>query len=319
MIQINTIQDFYSKLDAYQRYDVCNNLNMRARLDTFLEARNKLKREEEVEVVCENCHGSGKKKKSHRVDTDGYFHASSIGQCIRKIYYDVSGYKNQAESKINGQSYRTLDSGNAIHDLIQEYGYQGAFCEPQYYQAEVPIVPDLKLAESKGYHILPFAEKYNMKSFVDAILWNVEVNVRGLGKISVRVGHEYKTIGDKGFSGTEKFPGLSEPKQEHLWQAHIYMMIFNLPVMTFIYWNKDNENLKEFSIMFTQSIWNEVENKLKRIEEFKQQGTPPPFEETSARFKQVECVGSGRFSSCKYYGNICQPPQELIKIGGRKR
>lgn len=324
MLAINTINDYFS-LTPRQQAQILNGIKTKERLNTFLEKRNKLREPTKIEVICKNCKGQGKLVFEERVDTDTDYHASSISSCMRKIYFDVTGNRNKIESNIDGQSFLTMDIGNAIHDLIQDYGRQGAFCDPQYYEAEVPIEPNLEIARQRQQYILKLAEKYKLRSHVDAILWSVEVNTKDLGVVSVRVGHEYKTIGDKGFND------LTGPKEQHIEQATLYSMIFDIPIMVYLYINLDTKEtkdyqteMKDFPTMANNAAWREVIQKINIIEECKRKGEIPPFEESSAMKNPIECNGMSskgkktRYSPCKYYNKLCFPDSLLKNISKKE-
>jgi hypothetical protein len=317
MLAINTINDYFS-LTPRQQAQILNGIKTKERLNTFLEKRNKLREPTKTEVICKNCKGQGKLTFEERVDTDTDYHASSISSCMRKIYFDVTGNRNKIESNIDAQSFLTMDIGNAIHDLIQGYGYQGAFCDPKYYEAEVPIEPNLEIARQKNQHILKLAEKYKVRSHVDAWLWSVEVNTQELGNVSTRLGHEYKTIGDKGFNE------LTGPKQQHIEQTTIYNILFDIPIMVYIYINLDTKEIKDFPVPVNIAAWREISQKIDTIEEYKRKGEIPPFEESSAMKNPIECNGMSskgkktRYSPCKYYNKLCFPDCLLKNISKKE-
>ena len=313
MLAINTINDFYN-LTPLQQKDILEGVRIKDKLDAYLESRNVRKAAQSFSAPCDKCGGTGIFTHEERLDADTDYHASSISGCIRKIYYDVTGHRHLAEPKNNANSHRTLDMGNAIHDLIQSYGNKGAFCNPGDYQDEVPIVPSKIEAIQKAYHDLPVAQEYKLRSHVDAIVWSTIVEVQGIGPVSVRTLHEYKTIGEKGFDF------LTGPKKEHREQTAIYNMVFDMPITVFLYWCTANADIRDYTWAVNFDDWRYVENKIKTIESYKAKGEPPPFEISSAKLNNIECTGDGnRFSSCKYYGSVCHPPKELLKVGARKR
>jgi len=307
MLAINTINDYFSLLPLQQK-EILDGVRVKSRLDRYLVSRNTRTKEESISEPCKSCEGTGVYTKEVRLDSDTDYHASSISSCIRKTYFDVSGYRDQAVNKNDAQSYRTLDAGTAIHKVIQGYGKDGAFCEAQYYQDEVKIEPNRELALLKSLHDLPIAQQYKFRSAVDGIIWHLVVDVTGIGPVSVRVVHEYKTIGEKGFDF------LTGPKEEHRQQSIIYNMVFNIPITVYLYWCLGNSEIKDFACAINFDDWRFVENRIATVEQFKELKEPPPFEMSSAKLNSIECAGAGRFTACKYFGNVCTPPKELISV-----
>lgn len=300
MIEVNTIQDFMALQPEHKDY-ILRNINFKERLDTYLNSLNNKRSTEAHVKKCKRCNATGWIMVEPRIKHD--IHASQIHKCVKKLWYDCSGYTEEAEQNVNPQGRMIFDQGHAIHEMLQRYGESGAYCEKNFYQAEVPIVPDEEEAKSKGFHFLPIAKEYKIRSFVDAINWQYVIpNVPDLGDVSIRVIHEYKTIGRTGFTS------LQRPKPEHIMQGMVYCACFCVPVITYVYFDKDRCQVADFSVPFDPYVWNTVSNKIKTVLGYVETKEMPPWEITAAVQNPTECL------DCEYY-NFCQPP---IKIRTKK-
>lgn len=300
MLEINTIQEFM-ELPAEHRDSILRSINTKQRLENHLLSFNekKEKSEEPHYKKCKRCDTTGWILVEPRNAKD--IHASQIHKCVKKLWYDCSGYTDKAEQNVSAQGRMIFDQGHAIHDMLQRYGESGAYCEKNFYQAEVPIVPDEEEAKSKGVHILPVAKEYRIRSFVDAINWRVILpDVPEVGDVAIRILHEYKTIGRTGYSA------LQRPKPEHVMQAMVYCACFCIPVVTFVYFDKDRCQIADFNIPFDPYVWGVVSTKIKTVLGYVDRGEMPPWDVTAAVQNPTECL------ECEYY-NYCNPPIKLKK------
>jgi CRISPR/Cas system-associated exonuclease Cas4 (RecB family) len=197
-----------------------------------------------------------------------------------------------------------FDLGHAWHDTVQRYGKSGAWGEPAGYRAEVPIDPDAKAFD--GNPILPLAHRYWIRGHADAVLDRYIVpKVPGLGDVSIKVVHEYKTI------NSGQYSKLTRPKPEHKWQATMYSAVFDAPIAVYLYVNKDNCQLIDFPVAFDNSIWNAIVQKIDRVQHYTNSEQMPPWEETSAVQNKSECESCG-------YRKLCAPTAaQLVQIGGK--
>ena len=111
----------------------------------------------------------------------------------------------------------------------------------------------------------------------------------------IRVIHEYKTINSNNYSK------LTKPKSEHRWQATIYSAVFDAPIVVFLYVNKDNCQLADFTIPFDGGLWKEICDKIGVVQHYLGADRMPAWEHTSAVRNPSEC------SECPYR-KVCKPP-----------
>lgn len=308
MLEINTINDFYTKLSAPQQSAVLLSLKTKERLDGYLEGLNDKKRRKgpsvPIWIDCHGCKGSeqpGKNKLLPRDNRD--IHPSSIHRCLKKLWFDCSTFIDPSSGEEKpwaetGEEYiparlrRIFDFGHAWHDTIQKYGCRGAFGKKKDYLPEVRIDPDNGMCAR--------AEVLWIKGAVDAVLTSYIIEVAGIGKVSIRVIHEYKTINSRGYGM------LNKPKTDHKWQATIYSYVLDVPIVVYLYLNKDNQQIADFPIPFSHQLWETIEEKIEKAQHYVEAGYPPPWEETAAVLQPTEC------KECPYLKS-CQPPQDRVK------
>jgi CRISPR/Cas system-associated exonuclease Cas4 (RecB family) len=213
-------------------------------------------------------------------------------KCVKKLWYDCAGFAQQAEEHIDVRLQRIFDIGHAWHHTIQRYGNAGAWGPKEFYHDEVEIDPD-KLA-TDGQFVLPVAGNYWIRGSVDAIIDRYVIpNVPTLGDVTVRMVHEYKTINSNGYSN------LKKPKPEHKWQAMIYSAVFNVPLVVFLYFNKDSGAQIDYPIPFDPILWKQIEYKLETVKYYIENDQLPPWEITSAVKDPAECKECGYFKICQ--------------------
>jgi CRISPR/Cas system-associated exonuclease Cas4 (RecB family) len=302
VLTINTISDFYA-LSETHRVAILKALDTKTRLIDWLdkEAR-KPKRwhKHSFRGKCRNCNGEGTYLHVPRDARD--IHPSQITRCLKKIWFDcsVSGQVDNdgdqvpfyvySEEYVDPYSQMIFDQGHGLHDQYQSYGNKGAWGKN--YVDEVPIDPD------SGQ--LPMAEAYWIRGAVDALLDPYVIQVPGIGPVGIRIIHEYKSINDNNYQN------LKSPKPDHKWQASIYSWVFDVPIVVYLYINKDNNKLADFPVPFDFALWSTIEQKIERVQFYVDRRQVPPWEETSAVHKPSEC------EKCPYL-RICNPPQELRK------
>lgn len=255
MLIINTIQDFQA-LSTQQQSEILRSLRTNDRLDSFLIAQNNPKKVEPHWVPCKGCEGGKCKRcnpqypgwhwlEPHARDNSD-IHPSQIEKCLKYLVLCCSGYAEYHEERIDPRLRRIFDMGHAWHNVIQGYGRKGAWCAPEDYLSEEPIDPDE--AAFDGTPILPVASEYWIKGSVDALITKYYIKCPTLGDVCIRLIHEYKTINHNGYES------LKRPKPEHKKQATIYSAVFNVPIVVYIYTDKDNCQMADFPVPFDQTI-----------------------------------------------------------------
>lgn len=192
---------------------------------------------------------------------------SMVGSpCLRKNYYAAAYVPEDYDFDLSGKKRMVL--GDAIHEmlhgvfkkagiLIEYYNPDGSknkdWKNPDKLDLEFPLVcPDIFIKKGKIDAVL----------IIDGELW--------LG--------EYKSINMKGFSG------LMAPKPDHVIQAVIYWYVFNKLLadgafkhikelegfdrakgVRWLYVNKDDTELKEFTMTDGDKIFTEIVEKIMKI------------------------------------------------------
>jgi len=310
MLELHTIRSFQALLPNLQ-CEVQKALKTKSRLDEYLLSLNKKAGEVSSPShqarwePCKKCAPWGNPgwvwKEQSRDDSD--IHPSQINKCLKMIWYSCNGFVDQLEEFVDPRLRLIFDIGHAWHDTVQRYGSRGAWCAPEHYHPECKINPDS--VDKDGNPLMPVASKYWIKGSADALIDNyICRNVPGLGEVSVRLIHEYKTINSNGYSK------LTRPKPEHKFQATIYSACFDAPIVVYLYTNKDNCQTTDFPVPFDNTIWNEITRKIKVVQHYTNIGQQPPWGETSATQNQQECMECG-------YRKICAPP--MVKSGSSGR
>lgn len=309
MLEINTIADFMI-LPANLQAEIQKAIRTKDRLEDFLRAQNKkvvqADKPEAHWAECFLCKKWGqpgwiwKEPPEERDASD--IHPSQIGKCIKNLWYCCNGYTAQMEEHIEPRLRLIFDIGHAVHDMFQRYGKQGAWCESAHYRKEVKMDPDTKAFD--GTPALPIAEQYWLKGACDAVIDRYLLKaVPGLGDVAIRLAHEYKTI------NSSNYQKLTRPKPEHKFQATIYAAVFDLPLVVYLYLNKDNCHMADFPVPFDTLIWNEIVQKVEKVQHYTNISEAPPWEETSAVKNQQECMECG-------YRKLCAPPMVKLSAPG---
>ena len=170
---------------------------------------------------------------NHGEDPEGkFFHPSTIGACQRMMFFDHYQATRDA-GKVNEDDllrrYLIFETGTYIHVMFQNLCERAGFL----IQRECAIVDRMR-----------------------KILGHADGKLRIDGKVYVL---EIKTINSKGFQMLH-----DSPKHEHKAQAHAYMRSLNVKHAIFIYYNKDQNSLREFVVDYDHSFY--LEHVRRRID-----------------------------------------------------
>jgi CRISPR/Cas system-associated exonuclease Cas4 (RecB family) len=217
----------------------------------------------------------------------GIFHASTVGSssgkslcgkytvgCGRQLYYDYTSAPS--EGAWEPRMRRLLDTGSAIHAQLQAYleiiasRSEGT----EKFTPEADIDPDVN----------PIAQQMDLSGHADGIYQITTTPDR------VRFGVEIKTINEAGYQKT------NSPHQEHITQGTIYQKCLDLPLMVFLYYNKNDSSIAEFIQVFDEKRWQAIVDKLNSVRDCALQNIMPDQE------------AGWHCSNCKYKG-ICKPPR----------
>jgi len=150
--------------------------------------------------------------------------------CVKKIKYAMNG----TSQKISLQNILILSSGTEEHDAIRRLLWKSNY---RIYNQEKEVLLNLK----EDLKIKNIKSIKQIKGHIDGMLKDAT---------GFRYLVEIKTI------TTHLFTTLKEPKKEHLIQAMLYFLalkkILNneLDGIYFIYINRDNRKIKEFTVTF---------------------------------------------------------------------
>jgi len=214
------------------------------------------------------------------------FHASSIGNqsgkslcdkypmgCGRELYYSLIGA--ESEGAWEPRVRRILDTGTAIHGQVQAYLEEIA----RRSDGEFEYTPEVDCAPDTN----EVADMMDISGHTDGDCRVI------LSKDEVRFLLEIKSINDAGYAKT------SGPHPEHKVQGTIYQKCMDVPVIVFLYYNKNDSSLAEFVHVFDHRIWEAIETKLNYVRDHAIAGTLPDQEPS------FQC------QRCKYK-KVCDPP-----------
>jgi hypothetical protein len=217
----------------------------------------------------------------------GVFHASTIGNstgksrcgkysigCARQLYYDIT--EAESEGAWDPRIRRILDTGTAVHAQLQAYLAKVAERSDGAYQftPEVDINPNTN----------EIADQMDISGHTDGDNLVVE------GKDKVRFLLEIKTINDAGYQKTRG------PHPEHTIQGTIYQKCLNVPIIVFLYYNKNDSSIAEFVQVYDERRWEAIVDKLDYVRECAMNEEPPEQEH------------GWHCNNCKYK-KICKPPR----------
>lgn len=229
----------------------------------------------------------------------GVFSASDIGSdtghslcgqykmgCACLLYYRY--IEEEPRTHIDPRTRRIFDTGHKVHDQLQ--GYLKRIAE--WSEGAEVFVKEAMFNEDNS----AVAKKYEIESTTDGI-WEIKIP-----DLNIRFGIEIKSM------KTELFKTLNAPKPETVVQAMIYMACLDLPLVTIIYYNKNDSVMMEFPMTFDQKVWDAVVDKINYVREAAVDEKPPKQE-----------VGF-HCKRCRYY-HVCKPPKpqrKSVSFGRRK-
>jgi len=256
--------------------DLLQHIVIKDRIEAMLEDMNA----EPVELRGELRIGDAERRKH-------IFHASEIGRitgktldgkypmgCGRALYYGYIGAK--AENSFEPRLRRIFDNGSGIHLQLQMYlhHYAKTHKKTDKFQDEVSIKPENNA----------IADQYDISAHMNGLYEFITPNIHA------RAGLEIKSINDDGFKATKG------AHQEHIIQGTVYQACLDLPIMVFLYYNKNDSSLAEYIQVFDEDRWRSITQKLDYVRECAMKGEEPPQEITFG------C------RNCKYV-KTCKPPK----------
>ena len=176
--------------------------------------------------------------------------ASEIASCARSLVYSLNETQKKPEEP---RMLRILDNGNYFHERIEHYVKELAK------QNKIKIVI---MEERKMDTELNFTGK------CDSVVQFQ--NVLAVKDQDVLL--EFKSC------NTKKFQMLTQPLDEHIWQVHAYMLLFNVHKALIIYEDKNQHDVKEFLVERNEEMINKIKTKIQMVNRHFKEGTLPDKE-----------------------------------------
>lgn len=196
--------------------------------------------------------------------TVGCIHPSQVWGCLRKNLYILNG--ELPDSGSEARMRQLLDTGTAVHRQYQDY-YANLYKDR--FEAEVPIGDT------------PLAKRWNIVGHADGVIKLDDVHFL----------LEIKTI------RTDGFRALKAPEEKHIQQAMIYAACLDLPIVSFLYYNKNDSYKKVYPVTFRPDAWSEAQTRIATIHAAKRSGELPPKTRDAG-----ECRLCGYRKRCKGEG-----------------
>lgn len=185
-----------------------------------------------------------------RMQDTRYFRPSGIGGCLREGYYLYAKAQKSSE-KLPPRVQLIFDVGSADHEILQKWlGMSTRF----FVHDEVTVwIPTLEVF-----------------GHVDLVLIDRVTQYGFMGEI--------KSINNEGYSR------LTKPKPEHRSQANLYLGLllrqspWLAPWFVVLYFNKDNQSLREFKCRFDKALFEESLSWTKEIKQHFVAKMLPPYD-----------------------------------------
>jgi len=190
-------------------------------------------------------------------------HASEIHGCARRAVYSMLGTKKKKNLPKNWRQRFMM--GHKLHDLVQQDFHRMAMLSKglMTFESEVKVSPRHQ----------QIAYELDLHSSCDGVFtFRDEANAAPYLRMGLEIKTESPAMYDK----------ITEPKEAHVEQAHIYMKALDLPLMYFMYINKGNQNntasVEPYLITYDEEVWARLEARCRTLMGLAMQGTLPPKE-----------------------------------------
>lgn len=164
----------------------------------------------------------------------GYFRPSMLFGCDRQNVFHYLRAPEGAQ-QIGPRLRRILDNGTAVHSVIQDF-YLANHLE--YWFVKEPrvmrVVSGVRIRGSCDGVLIRRADRYTF-------------------------GIEIKSI------STAQFVKLAKPKPEHIFQSRLYMELQDLEWIVIVYWDKNNQMMREYPIGRDAQAWQEVVERMAEL------------------------------------------------------
>lgn len=187
--------------------------------------------------------------------------------CIRNMYYQITGAETDSTSDITGDSVGVAESGTDRHQRIQDavIHMKDAGIDCEYIDVETYIkehnLTDLKVVEKCGYETKLINTKYNFRFLCDGI-------IKYKGKFYIL---EIKT------EVSFKWNNRDEVDPSHYNQAVAYALNFDINEILFLYENRDICSKKSYLYVVSEQQKQELVNLIQSCDNYVTKNILPPM------------------------------------------
>lgn len=187
------------------------------------------------------------KRASFQFPPDRIIRPSSIGNCTRKIVYEMLGLPTI--QTITPRIQRIFDNGTYVHKR-----YLKSYLPRMEQVSHFYYFKDGKLKKKDFIECSVENKEYWLRGTPDAVIFNKED-----GLLYVL---ELKSMRQ------ESFLSLTYPDWLYVAQVHMYMFLTGIPRSIVVYENKNDQDIKEFLVLQDQSILNKLLEKIRVIQKY---------------------------------------------------
>jgi len=211
-------------------------------------------------------------------------HASEVVQCMRQAYYSLVSTKK--ESAIDLDMHRRFLIGEAVHESVQR-----AFR----YVCNMSSAPKITFQSEVSTVGTDLHRDLKVTSSCDGVFTFYDQSTTPF----LRMGLEIKT------ESSTSWKNRSKPEEKHIDQGHVYMKALDLPMMYFMYINKESGTVTPCETPFIQVFdperWAKIEKRIFTVLDFEALGEPPDFEKGS------HCYWCAYRQTCRPFDNKTNP------------
>lgn len=213
------------------------------------------------------------------LDRQGYFHPSAMAGCARRNVYEAMRAP-LTPGVPDVDSMEIFQMGHMVHDRVQSV------------LSDVDVICEAKGLEWKFEAEVPFDRKKD-RLFMDLRTGGTTdgcITIRDPGNWEQRGVLEIKSMKD------DFWQKLTGPKPEHEMQANLYAFRWNVPIIWYWYYNKNNSQRKVYPTPVNLKVLDQALARLEMFNEHYDAGTLPDREESFFMCPRCE------------YKTVCDPP-----------
>jgi CRISPR/Cas system-associated exonuclease Cas4 (RecB family) len=226
-------------------------------------------------------------------------HPSSIGRCTREIVYALLGYKGEP---IDPRSYLIMENGTYFHSRVENIvGNSDIIITPEYCikSDELNISGRSDILIENIYPHISSNHVIKLYSTIEACEAEPKLLYEGPDNDIMIV--ELKSINSKGYAHVVN---NNKPKIENLMQLQLYMHLTGIREGLLLYENKDSQYIKEFRVLYSEEIVQQVLDQISRINNALVSKELPPKEHDKS---DREC------ENCRFKF-ICWPNMQVYSL-----